>query len=417
MKDKTKLIVSGRPHAKGQHAVNMPVERASTILFPTYDDYLEGMAQIAYGRLGTSTHRALEEAINVLEGGYETRLAPSGLQACTAAITAFVKAGDHVLITDSVYDPTRKFCDRFLKRFGVSVTYYDPMIGADIEDLVEENTKVIYCEAPGSLTFEVQDIPALAKVARNHGAKLIVDNTWSAGVYFKPLEHRAHVSIQAVTKYIVGHSDCLVGSITSCDEETAQKVFYALLALGTNVSADDAWIALRGIRTLSARLEQHQASGLRLARWLAKRPEVETVLHPALKSCPGHAIWKRDFTGATGLFSVVMKPLSEKAIRAFFNTLRLFGMGFSWGGFESLCIHSDPRKNRTATAWSADGPVFRFHAGLEDSDDLIADLERGFAHMNAAELDTKPKAAAPKTAAKKRKADPKPKKSEKAATP
>lgn len=417
MKDKTKLIAAGRPHAKGQHAVNVPVERASTILFPTYDDYLDGMAQIAYGRLGTPTHRALEEAINVLEGGFETRLTPSGLQACTAAISAFVKAGDHVLITDSVYDPTRKFCDRFLKRFGVSVTYYDPMIGADIEDLIEENTRVIYCEAPGSLTFEVQDIPALAKVARAHDAKLIVDNTWSAGYFFKPLEHRAHVSIQAVTKYIVGHSDCLVGSITSCDEETAQKIFYALLALGTNVSADDAWLALRGIRTLAARLEQHEASGMKLARWLAKRPEVETVLHPALKSCPGHTNWKRDFTGATGLFSVVMKPLSDKAIRALFNNLRLFGMGFSWGGFESLCIHSKPEKNRTATAWDADGPLFRFHAGLEDVDDMIADLERGFAHMNAAQADEDLKSA-PKAGMKPAaKAKAKPKKTEKAARP
>ena len=384
MKETTKLIAAGRPHTKPQHPVNMPVERASTILFPTYEDYQDGMKQIAYGRLGTSTHRALEDAINVLEGGFETKLAPSGLQACTAAILAFVQAGDHVLITDSVYDPTRKFCDRFLRRFGVSVTYYDPMLGADIEALMQDNTRIVYTESPGSLTFEVQDIPAIAKVAHAHGARVIIDNTWSAGYFFKPLEHGADISVQAATKYIVGHSDCLLGSITSRDEECASKIFYSLLALGTNVSADDAWLALRGLRTLSTRLEHHQTAGLKLAKWLAKRPEVETVLHPAFKTCPGHALWKRDFSGSCGLFSVVLKPVPDKAIRAFFNALRLFGMGFSWGGFESLCIHSKPENNRTVTSWDHQGPLFRFHAGLEDFSDMTADLERAFTQMSLA---------------------------------
>lgn len=386
MDEKTKLIAAGRPHNKTQHPVNMPVERASTILFPTYDAYLQGMKDIAYGRLGTSTHRAFEEAVSVLEGGFETRLAPSGLQACTVAILAFVSAGDHVLMTDSAYDPTRKFCDRFLKRFGVEVTYYDPMLGADIADLMQDNTKVIFTESPGSLTFEVQDIPAIAKIAHERGAKVLVDNTWGAGYYYKPITLGADVSIQAATKYIVGHSDCLIGTITSADEETALKIYYSLLALGVNTSADDAWLALRGLRTLAQRLERHEKTGLKLARWLAKRPEVETVLHPALKSCPGHTIWKRDFTGASGLFSIVLKdPVSDAGIKAFFDGLRVFGMGFSWGGFESLCIHSKPENNRTAVPWEHEGPLFRLHAGLESVDDLLTDLDRAFTLMASAQ--------------------------------
>ena len=384
MENKTKLIASGRPHQRPEHPVNMPVERASTILFPTYNDYLEGKKKIAYGRLGTSTHRALEEAVTALEGGYETRLAPSGLQACTAAILAFVKAGDHILVVDNVYDPTRKFCDRFLTRFGVEVTYFDPSLGAKLKELVRKNTKVIFAESPGSLTFELQDLRAFAKIANDHKATLIVDNTWSAGYFCKPISLGAHVSVQAATKYLVGHSDCLVGTITSSDEFTASKIYYSLLAIGSNVSADDAWLALRGLRTLSPRLERHQATGLKLAKWLDKRPEVQTVLHPALKSCPGHNLWKRDFTGASGLFSVILKPVEMKALKAFFDNLKLFGMGFSWGGFESLCIHSEPQYNRSAVPWTSEGPLLRFHAGLEDINDLLTDLESGFTLMAAA---------------------------------
>lgn len=384
MKEETKLIVAGRPHRRPAHPVNHPVERASTYLFPTYDDFLEGAKNITYGRLGTVNHRALEETVNMLEGGYETRLAPSGLQAVVAAVLAFCEAGDQVLVSDAVYDPTRKFCDRFLKRFGVEPVYYPPLIGEEIADLVTERTKVILAESPGSLTFEVQDLPALARVARKAGARLIVDNTWSAGVYCKPIALGAAASVQACTKYIAGHSDCLIGSITSADEETAKAVFLALLQLGANTSADDVYLALRGARTLAARLGRHQETGLKLAKWLSKRPEVERVLHPALKSCPGHAIWKRDFTGASGLFGVVLKPVGAPALKAFFNALRLFGMGFSWGGFESLCVHVRPDRYRTAEPWTEEGPVIRIHAGLEDADDLIADLERGFSAMAAA---------------------------------
>ena len=384
MKERTKLVAVGRPHRRPVHPVNHPVERASTLLFPTYDDFLEGARNISYGRLGTSNHRALEEAINVLEGGHETRLAPSGLQACVAAILAFVKSGDTVLMTDSAYDPTRKFAVRFLERFGVSTVFYDPMAGEDIADFMSPETKVVFAESPGSLTFEVQDIPALAKAAHDAGAVLIVDNTWSAGVYCKPIALGADVSVQAGTKYLCGHADCLVGSITAADEKSAKAIFMSLLQLGANVSADDAYLTLRGMRTLSARLPIHEENALKLAKWLQKRPEVERVIHPALKSCPGHAVWKRDFTGSTGLFGAVLKENDPARLRAFFNAFKLFGMGFSWGGFESLCIHVQPEKNRSATAWDAPGAVLRIHAGLEDFDDLVIDFERALTALKAA---------------------------------
>ncbi len=381
MKDDTKLIAAGRPHRRPQHPVNHPVERASTILFPTYDDFLEGAKTIAYGRLGTTTHRALEQAVTALEGGYETRLAPSGLQACTTAILAFVESGDHVLMTDAAYDPTRKFCDKFLKRFGVETTFYDPMINEEIEALIRPNTKVIFAETPGSLTFEVQNLRALADAAHKAGAKLVVDNTWAAGYYLKPIEHGADVSIQAGTKYLAGHADCLIGTLTSADESTANLIFHALLQLGSNVSADDAYLTLRGMRTLSTRLARHQETALKLAKWLAKRPEIERVLHPALKGCPGHATWKQDFSGASGLFGAVLKPTALPALKSFFNAFKLFTMGFSWGGFESLCIHVHPEKYRTATSWEEEGPVIRIHAGLEDPEDLIADFDRALSYL------------------------------------
>ncbi len=384
MKEKTKLIAAGRPRKKPSHPVNPPVERASTYLFPTYNDYIEGGRNIVYGRLGGPTHRALEETITALEGGVETRLASSGLQAVNAALLAFVKTGDRILVTDSAYDPTRKFCDRFLARFGVETCYYDPLAGASISELMSPNTKVVFAESPGSLTFEVQDLPALAKAARAAGAKFIVDNTWSGGVFLKPLALGADVVVHAGTKYFSGHSDCLIGSITSRDEDSAKAVFQSLLQIGSNVSADDAYLTLRGMRTLAVRMKAHEENGLALAKWLSKRPEVKAVLHPAFKTCPGHSIWKRDFSGASGLFGVVLNPVDLSALKAFFNALRLFGMGFSWGGFESLCIHVHPEKNRSAVAWTEAGPVLRLHAGLEDLDDLTADLDRGFAAMKAA---------------------------------
>lgn len=384
MKQETQLIAAGRPHRRPAHPVNHPVERASTFLFPTYDDFLESTRNVIYGRLGTCNHRALEETINILEGGFETRLAPSGLAAVNYSILAFCEAGDHVLVADTVYDPVRKFCDRFLKRFGVETTYYDPLMGDDIASLITPRTKAIVAESPGSLTFEVQDLPALARAANAAGVRLIVDNTWGAGYFYKPLALGAHVSVQSGTKYLAGHADCLIGSISSADEATAKAIFQALLQLGSNVSADDAFLTLRGMRTLAARLGRHQETGLKLAKWLARRPEVDRVLHPALKSCPGHATWKRDFSGACGLFGVVLKPVPPAALRGFFNALKLFGIGFSWGGFESLCVLVHPEASRTVKPWSEAGATLRFHAGLEDADDLIAELERAFAAMEAA---------------------------------
>ncbi len=382
MKDNTKIVVAGRPHQRPAHPVNQPVERASTILFPTYDDYLAGAKSITYGRLGTSSHRALEETVNALEGGYETRLAPSGLQACTAAILAFVAAGDHVLMTDAAYDPTRKFCEKFLKRFGVETTFYDPLATAqDIAELMQSNTKVVFVESPGSLTFEVQDIPAIVEAAHAGGAVVVADNTWAGGYFCKPIALGADVSLQAATKYIVGHADCLVGTITAANEKIAQKIYYALLQLGSNVSADDAYLALRGMRTLSVRMKRHEENAHALVKWLSKRSEVERILHPANKTCPGHAIWKRDFTGSSGLFGVVLKPVSLADLKRFFNSFKLFGIGFSWGGFESLCVHMHPEHNRTATSWDDPGPVLRFHAGLEDIDDMTNDLDRAFTAM------------------------------------
>jgi len=386
MKDDTKLIAAGRPHGRSAHPVNAPVERVSTVLFPTYEDYLEGARTINYGRLGGSTHRALEDAVTVLEGGFETRLAPSGLAACNASILAFVGAGDHVLMTDAAYDPTRKFCEKFLARFGVETTFYDPSADAGaVADLMRPETKVIFAESPGSLTFEVQDLPALADIAHKNGAVLIADNTWAAGYYCKPISLGADVSVQAATKYLGGHADCLVGTITSADEATAKKIYMALLQLGSNVSADDAFLVLRGMRTLSTRLERHQENGLALAKWLAKRSEVERVIHPALKGCPGQAIWKRDFSGASGLFSAVLKPSPLPALKAFFNALKLVGIGFSWGGFESLALHVHPARYRSASAWKDEGPVIRFHAGLEDIDDIKADIDNAFAAMAQAQ--------------------------------
>jgi len=388
-RDETQLVASGRPAcdaAGDPHAypVNPPVERCSTILFPTYEDFLAGAKAIRYGRLGASTHRALEESVTALEGGHATRLAPSGLGAITAALLAFSKAGDHVLIADCVYDPTRSFCERFLKRFGVEVEYYDPLIGGDVAKLIRAETSVVFAESPGSLTFEVMDLPAIAEAARAGGAKLLVDNTWGAGLYLKPIALGADVSIQAATKYLGGHSDVMLGTITSADAKTAEAIWYSVLQLGLSVSPDEAALAHRGLRTLAVRLPRHGETGLRLADHLAARPEVAKVMHPARADDPGHALWRRDFTGTSGLFSAALHPVSETALAAFFDTLELFGMGFSWGGYESLAVRVRPERARSVTPWTEKGPVVRFHAGLEDPDDLLADLDRAFAAMAAA---------------------------------
>jgi cysteine-S-conjugate beta-lyase len=379
-KDETRLAHAGRDPSRQHGFVNTPIYRGSTVIFPTVAALEANDQDFTYGRLGTPTVRALEEAIAEIEGGHRTLLTPSGLSAIATSLLAFVKASDEVLVVDSVYRPARRFCDNVLKRLGVTITYYDPLIGEGIGRLITEKTRVVFTESPGSQTFEVQDIPAIAKAAHAAGAVVILDNTWATPLYFKPFAHGADVSIQAATKYIGGHADIMLGSITTT-EKTSAAVAKTHEDLGLCVGPEDVYLGLRGLRSLGVRLAHHQKSALELARWLAARPEVARVIHPALPSDPGHTLWKRDFTGASGLFSIVLKPASHESVAAMLDGLSLFGMGYSWGGFESLILPFDPRDYRTATTWEAEGPALRLHVGLEDLDDLKADLEAGFARL------------------------------------
>ena len=381
-KQDTRLAHAGREPKRFHGFVNPPIYRGSTILFPTAAALEANDQEFTYGRLGTPTVRALEEAIAELEGGHATLLAPSGLSAIAATFLALLSAGDHVLVSDSVYRPTRRFCDHVLKRLGVETTYYDPVVGVGIKDLISPKTKVVFTESPGSQTFEVQDIPAIADAAHAAGAVVALDNTWATPLYFKSFAHGADVSIQAATKYIVGHADAMLGAITAT-KDIWPKIAGTHDDLGLCAGPEDVYLGLRGLRSLGVRLARHQASGLALAEWLRGRPEVAHVIHPALPSDSGHAIWKRDFTGASGLFAIVLKPASKEAVAAMLDSLELFGMGYSWGGFESLIIPFDPSSYRTATHWKAEGPALRLHVGLEDVDDLKADLEAGFACLAA----------------------------------
>ena len=394
MKDGTKATHAGRRPMDYDGVVNPPVMHASTILYPTVEALTRERSSrpgdgVTYGVHGTETTFALEKAIQALEGGYRTRLQPSGLVACTLPLLAYASAGDHVLVTDSAYGPTRAFCNGMLTRMGVEVEYYDPLIGADIKTLLRKNTTVVWVESPGSWTFEVQDIPAIAAEAHKIGATVIMDNTWASPLYYKPFEHGVDVSVQAVTKYISGHSDLVMGSVT-CTEEAYPKFQRAQAETGICPSPDDVFLAMRGLRTIHVRLPHHMKAGMRVAEWLAERDEVAEVLHPALPSDPGHDLWKRDFLGASSLFAFTLKPeFSGMAGQAaMLDNMRLFGMGFSWGGFESLLIPIYPPKIRTATKWPregrADGAVMRIHIGLEDVDDLLDDLEDGFARLRAA---------------------------------
>ncbi|MET0667101.1 MAG: cystathionine beta-lyase [Methyloceanibacter sp.] len=381
-KDDTRLAHAGREPFRQHGFVNTPIYRGSTVLFPTVAALEANDQDFTYGRLGTPTVRALEEAIAELEGGHRTLLAPSGLSAIVTALLAFVSTGDEILVSDSVYRPTRRFCDSVLKRLGIKTIYYDPLIGAGIAKLITKKTRVVFTESPGSQTFEVQDVPAIAAAAHAAGAVVILDNTWATPLYFKPFEHGADVSIQAATKYIVGHADAMLGAITTTEAVT-KTVAKAHEELGVCPGPEDAYLGLRGLRSLGVRLERHQRSGLEIAEWLAARPEVARVLHPALPTDPGHAIWRRDFKGATGLFSIVLKPASHEALARMLDGLKLFGMGYSWGGFESLILPFDPSVYRTARKWKAEGPALRIHIGLEDVEDLKADLDAGLARLNA----------------------------------
>ena len=385
----TRLSHAGRAGTRIHGFVNPPVVRGSTVLYPSCADRKTLGAKrleqaLIYGVLGNPTHHALEDVVAEIEGGTRCQIVSSGLAAVTTPLLAYLGAGDHLLVPDSAYGPARGFCDGMLARMGVSTTYYAPDIGGDgLQALMRPNTKVVYTESPGSHTFEVQDIPALAAVAHAHGAKVLMDNTWGIH-FFQPFRHGVDVSIQALTKYVVGHSDVLLGSVTTAADDDWERVRMAALALGQYASPDDCWLALRGVRTMGVRLRQQMQAGIEVAEWFAARPEVAQVLHPALPGAPGHDLWKRDFTGACSLFGVVFQPeYSVEATHAMIDSLELFGIGASWGGYESLALPTTGYVTRTAGSGAFAGPVARFHIGLEDVADLTADLDRGMAVLRA----------------------------------
>ncbi len=379
----TVLIHSGRDPGSHSGMVNTPVFRGSTILSNSLDEWESRKTpenpMASYGRFGTPTTRAFESALAELEGGYRAIVFPSGLSACTHSLMAMVRAGDHVLLTDSVYGPTRAFATGVLTRFGVEVEFYDPMAGAGVARQIRPNTRVVYVESPGSATFEVQDVPAIAAAAHRAGAIVMMDNTWATPLHFRPFDHGVDVSIQAATKYIVGHSDALLGAATA-NQRAWPLLQRAAHDMGQTAGADDIYLALRGLRSLAVRLRQHADNGLALAEFLQRHPAVARVLHPALPGDPGHAVWRRDFSGASGLFAMVLHPVGRPALGGFFDALELFGIGLSWGGFESLALPMDPPL-RTVRPWAYDGPLIRIHAGLESCDDLIRDMNQALQAM------------------------------------
>ena len=374
----------GRDPARHLGAINTPVYRASTMLFDSVADYEASQrgeySGLSYGLHGLPTVTDLQAAVATLEGGFAALAVPSGLAATTLPLLALLDAGDHILVTDSVYGPTRRFCSSHLTRLGVEVSYYDPLIGAGIEREIRANTRVVFAESPGSLTFEVQDVPAIAAAAHARGALLVLDNTWATPLYFRAFGHGVDVSVHAGTKYIGGHSDLLIGVIVA-SEAVFPRLYRFWTDTGVTASSDDCFLALRGLRTLAVRLERHQASALRIAGWLREQPEVAEVVYPALPGARGHDLWKRDFTGACGLFGVSLKPAPKARVDAMLNGMRWFKLGVSWGGFESLILPIDVNRARSVTRWEPGGPYLRLHVGLEDPDDLIADLAGGLARL------------------------------------
>ncbi|MCA1749736.1 MAG: cystathionine beta-lyase [Parasphingopyxis sp.] len=387
-KPATRLVTGGRRKEWTGAGVNPPVWHASTLLFDSVADLKRGTARnqdgdYYYGRRGTPVQWALAEALTDLEpGAAGTMLYPSGAAAVACALLSVLEAGDELLITDNVYDPSRGFADSLLKRYGVTTRYVDPMAD-DPGALFGAKTRAILLESPGSLTFEVQDVPAFAAAAKAHGAVTLLDNTWATSLFFPAIEKGVDISIVAGTKYIGGHSDIMLGCVTAAPSAWP-GLRTASQRLGQCIAPDDAYLGLRGLRTLDVRLRRHEASGLAIAEWLAEQPQVARVLHPALPTCPGHDIWKRDFTGAAGLFSIVMRGGGMDAVAAMIDDLTLFGIGYSWGGFESLALPVHPEASRSATEWSAEGPVIRLSIGLEDTDDLIADLAAGLERFEKA---------------------------------
>ena len=386
----TKLITAGRDKKWTNGVVNPPVQRASTVVFNSVEEKRKATINRAnktlfYGRRGTNTHFAFQDAMVEVEGGAGCALYPCGTAAISNAILSFVETGDHILMVDTCYEPTRDFCDTIMKKMGVETTYYEPTIGEGIQDLIKPNTKVLFTESPGSVTMEVQDIPTLARIAHEHDIIVMLDNTWAAGVNFSPFDFGVDISIQAATKYIVGHSDVMLGTAVA-NEKCWDQLREQSYLMGQCVSPDDAYLALRGIRTLDVRLRQHAESSLKVAKWLETRPEVDHVRHPALESCPGHEFFKRDFTGGNGLFSFVLKNSNTKATTALLDGMTHFSMGYSWGGFESLILANEPNSFdslRTVANPNLAGTLVRVHIGLEDVDDLIADLEAGLERYNA----------------------------------
>jgi cysteine-S-conjugate beta-lyase len=385
MQRETRLVHAGRDPERQEGIVNPPLYRASTILYPTmaaYEDRHERRyTTFAYGIHGTPTTVGLAEALAELSGGARTLLFSSGLSAVTQTLTAFLRRDAHLLIADTVYGPTRVFCTEVLMRYGVEVTFYDPLIGAGITGLIRPTTRAVYLESPGSQTFEVQDVRAIATAARARGALAILDNTWATPLHFRAFDHGVDVEIQALTKFVAGHSDLLLGAVTTRTEELYRVARDGASTFGDCPAPDVCYEALRGLRTLAVRLRHHEASALRVAEWLARRPEVARVLHPALPQDPGHAVWKRDFRGASSLFGVLLRTGSEKAVAAMIDGLRLFKIGASFGGFESLIVPVRPE--RTARPWREPGFLLRLHVGLEAVEDLIADLDAGLARLGA----------------------------------
>lgn len=377
----TRLVTAGRRKEWTQGIVNPPVWRASTVLYDSIADLKERQHdthhRLYYGRRGTPTQWSLADALTELEPGAEgTLLYPSGVAAVSTALLSVLGPGDELLMVDSAYEPTRALCDGLLKRFGITTRFYDPLVGAGIADLIGEKTRAVFMESPGSLTFEVQDVPAICAAAKARGLITLLDNTWATPLYFRAIDKGVDLSIVACTKYVVGHSDVMLGSVTAAPSAW-NRLRQTSYQLGQHVSPDDAWLGARGLRTMGVRLAQHQQNGLKIARWLEQQPQVARVLHPALPGCPGHEHWQRDFTGASGLFGFVLDGGDEAARTALIDGLALFGIGFSWGGFESLVIPADPGRMRSAAPWRAEGPLVRLHVGLEDADDLIADLAAG----------------------------------------
>jgi len=387
MKTATRLVHAGREPAAQQGMVNPPVYHASTVIFESLDALEQAQQNpfkgVYYGRNGTPVQFAFEDAVAEMEGAFGAVTTCSGLAAITAAIMSVVEAGAHLLVTDNIYGPTRGLCEGLLKRLGVHTTYFDPTIDAQsFEALIQPETRAVFVEAPGSLTFEISDVPALAEVAHRHDLAVLADNTWATPLYYNALAHGADISIHAATKYLVGHADAMLGVI-NCNEAHYMAVRKSAAALGYCAGPDDIYLGLRGLRTLGQRLPVHHANALALANWAAEQPGVARVIHPARADHAQHALWQRDFTGASGLFAIVLDAFPRERLAAMVDNLALYGMGFSWGGYESLILPVDPNRSRTATRWTDEGQTLRIHAGLEDIDDLIADLDAGLQRLRA----------------------------------